>query len=299
MVLVVDDAQHADDGLAGLPRPSAVVRPAFPLFVRRAGPPRAAGQAAWAGRPADDRRCTSSRWTTRRWPTWSTVWSPGCPTASRTALVERAEGIPLFAVETVRALIDRDLVVPLGWPVRRWPDAAALDLDALGAPASLQALVAARLDALDGGGAAGASPTPASWGSRSPGEGRSACARGRTSTDLDDVLDSLVRKEIVALQTDRFSAERGQYRFVQAVVRQVAYETLSRRDRKARHLAVADHLAGLPDAGDEFAVVIAQHLLDAVDGVPRRRSWWRRVDRQGLHILGEGSGPGATGRCHR
>ena len=49
------------------------------------------------------------------------------------------------------------------------------------------------------------------------------------------------------VQTDRFSAERGQYRFVQSVVRQVAYATQSRRDRKARHLAAADHLAGLPD----------------------------------------------------
>ncbi len=36
----------------------------------------------------------------------------GLPAPARAALVERAEGIPLFAVETVRALIDRDLVVP-------------------------------------------------------------------------------------------------------------------------------------------------------------------------------------------
>ena len=86
------------------------------------------------------------------------------------------------------------------------------------------------------------------------------------AADIGDVLDSLRRKEIVTLQTDRFSAERGQYGFVQSVVRQVAYATLSRRDRTARHVAAADHLAGLPDAGDEFAVVIAQHLLDAVEG---------------------------------
>ena len=36
-----------------------------------------------------------------------------------------------------------------------------------------------------------------------------------------------VRKEILAVQTDRFTAERGQYRFVQSVVRQVAYATQS------------------------------------------------------------------------
>ena len=82
--------------------------------------------------------------------------------------------------------------------------------------------------------------------------------------DLDGVLASLVRKEIIALTTDRFSAEVGQYRFVQAMVRQVAYGTQSRRDRKQRHLVAADFLAAEPDAAD-LAVVIAQHLLDAID----------------------------------
>ena len=72
----------------------------------------------------------------------------------------------------------------------------------------------------------------------------------------------------MTLQTDRFSAERGQYRFVQLVVRQVAYATQSRRDRTTRHLAAAEHLAALPDPGDDFAVVIARHLLDAVESAP-------------------------------
>ena len=41
------------------------------------------------------------------------------------------------------------------------------------------------------------------------------------------------------------SPERGQYGFLQALVQRVAYETLSRRDRKARHLAAAE----LPRSG--------------------------------------------------
>ena len=52
---------------------------------------------------------------------------------------------------------------------------------------------------------------------------------------------------------------------MQSVVRQVAYGTLSRRDRKARHLAAADFLGSQPDPSDDLAVVVAQHLLDAVD----------------------------------
>ena len=72
----------------------------------------------------------------------------GLPGDARESLVARAEGVPLFAVETVRSLIDRDLVVPRGGQyVLASPE--TLDLDSVGAPASLHALVAARLDALD------------------------------------------------------------------------------------------------------------------------------------------------------
>ena len=81
--------------------------------------------------------------------------------------------------------------------------------------------------------------------------------------DFDAVVSSLVRKQILAVETDRFSAERGQLRFVQTVVRQVAYDTLSRRDRRARHLAVAAQLELGPRAEID-AAVIAQHYLDAV-----------------------------------
>ena len=38
---------------------------------------------------------------------------PGMPTAARAAVTAQAQGIPLFAVETVRSLIDRDIVQPI------------------------------------------------------------------------------------------------------------------------------------------------------------------------------------------
>jgi class 3 adenylate cyclase/tetratricopeptide (TPR) repeat protein len=180
---------------------------------------------------------------------------------ARTALVSRAEGVPLFAVETVRALIDRDVVVPRdGRYVSS--DSATLDLDAIGAPASLQALVAARVDALSADErhvVADASVLGAVF-SR---EG--LLALGNDPVRLDPCLESLQRKEILAVQQDRFAADRGQFRFVQSVVRQVVYSTQSRRDRKARHLAVADFMSDLPDADGDLAMVIGQHLLDAVD----------------------------------
>jgi tetratricopeptide (TPR) repeat protein len=80
--------------------------------------------------------------------------------------------------------------------------------------------------------------------------------------DMSGALASLVRKEIFAIESDPRSAEHGQYRFVQAMVRTVAYDTLARRDRKARHLAAARFLAEEPDA-DSIPAVLASHYLDA------------------------------------
>jgi hypothetical protein len=260
VVLVLDDAQHADDGLLDF-LDHLLTSAQAPIFVLALARPE-----LLARRPAlGTRRASVVHLDPLPDPVMATLVDglvAGLPAASRAALVARADGIPLYAVETVRALIDRDLVVPREG---RYVPAAAdadLDLDAIGAPASLQALVAARLDAL----------TPAErrvvTDASVLGESFTLdglLALGADPQDLQGVLESLRRKEIVTLQTDRFSAERGQYRFVQSVVRQVAHATQSRRDRTTRHLAAAEHLAGLADPGDDLAVVIAQHLLDAVD----------------------------------
>jgi class 3 adenylate cyclase len=183
----------------------------------------------------------------------------------RTELVQRAEGIPLYAVETVRALIDRDVAVPMGGRYVVDPgNAASLDLAALGPPASLQALLAARLDALpdaerrivQDASVLGMSFTQSGIASLTP-----------PGVDLDAALESLRHREILTVDNDPRSPERGQFRFVQAVLRGVAYDTLSRRDRRARHLAVADYLSAAPDA-DATAGVVAAHCLDALESMP-------------------------------
>ena len=259
VVLLIDDAQHADDGLLDfLDHLLATARAA--LFVLALARPELLDRRPDLG----GRRAT----VVRLEPLDHTAMGElvdglvvGLPSTTRVALVERAEGIPLFAVETVRALIDRDLVIARGG--RYVPaDGVELDLAAIGAPASLQALVAARLDALTveekkvviDASVLGVTFTR---------DGLVALASDPAG--LDPLLGSLIRKEILAVQSDRFSADRGQYRFVQSVVRQVAYATQSRRDRKVRHLAAAGHLAALTDRGDELAVLIAEHLLDAVN----------------------------------
>ena len=65
---------------------------------------------------------------------------PGLPESLRRQILERAEGVPLYAVETVRMLLDRGLLAQEGnrYVVRG-------DIEELDVPETLHALVAALL----------------------------------------------------------------------------------------------------------------------------------------------------------
>src|SRR5213076_1254224 len=89
----------------------------------------------------------------------------------------------------------------------------------------------------------------------------------RPEDEVEALLTSLVRKEVLSLQADPRSPEHGQYGFLQDLVRRVAYETLSRHDRKSRHLAAADQLSA-SFGEEEIAEVVASHLLAAYEAVP-------------------------------
>jgi len=187
---------------------------------------------------------------------------PGMPPGARAKITSQAQGIPLFAVETVRSLIDRDIVQPVEGVYR-----LAGDIGELAVPDSLHALLAARLDALDP--AVRRLVTDAAvLGSTFPAEALIAVS-GQQEPAVRAALADLVRREVLTVSADPLSPERGSYQFAQGMLRQVAYDTLSRRDRKARHLTVAAHLrAAFPGDGEEVADVIARHYLDALEAVP-------------------------------
>ncbi|MEJ7744996.1 MAG: hypothetical protein WKF73_22160 [Nocardioidaceae bacterium] len=186
------------------------------------------------------------------------------PTIGRTAVAARAEGIPLYAVETVRMLIDRDIVQPVEGVYRLVGDVGELSV-----PATLQSLLAARLDALDPDERRLVADA-AVLGGTFPAEALIAVS-DLPEQQVRRILAELVRREVLGVRADPLSPQRGHYGFVQTMFRQVAYDTLSRRERKARHLAVADHLQStFADQGEEVAEVIAAHLVDALDAVARR-----------------------------
>jgi class 3 adenylate cyclase/predicted ATPase len=187
---------------------------------------------------------------------------PGMPPGARSKITAQAQGIPLFAVETVRALIDRDIVQPVEGVYRQVGDVVELAV-----PDSLHALLASRLDALDPGVRRLVSDA-AVLGTTFPAEALITVS-GQDEASVRAALADLVRREVLSVSADPLSPERGSYRFSQQMLRQVAYDTLSRRDRKTRHLKVAMHLrAAFAGDGEEVADVIARHYLDALNATP-------------------------------
>ncbi len=209
----------------------------------------------------------------------------GLPPQVTDSVLQRAEGVPLYAVETIRMLVDRGHLVADGDHYR-----VAREIETLEMPETLHALVASRLDAL-----------PASQrtllqdagvvGSTFSMESLEAVSDA-TRSSLDDDLRDLVRKEYLFTNTDPRSPERGQYVFVQGVVREVAVGTLARRDRSTKHLRVAHYAEGLND--DELSGVVATHYLEACRSLAeadqsdelrdRALQWLRRAGERSLTL---------------
>ena len=170
---------------------------------------------------------------------------PQMPAPAKSAIAAEAQGIPLYAIETVRMLVDRGVVQPVEGSYQ-----LVGEIGELAVPDTLQSLLAARLDALSPEARRLVSDA-AVIGNTFPLEALVAVS-GLPRPQVEGVLLGLVRREVISLRADPLSPERGQYAFVQTMFRQVAYDTLSRRERKSRHLAVSDHLArAFPDGGEE------------------------------------------------
>ena len=191
--------------------------------------------------------------------------APDLPAPIVARILERADGLPLYAVETIRMLVSTGRLAQEGGRVTMAGSALGVDdLGALDVPPTLHALVAARLDRLS---AADRSilQDAAVLGQTFTLEALAAMS-GETAASLAPRLDPLVRREILTVETDPRAPTRGQHAFVQALVREVAYGTLAKRERRARHLAAARYLESLGD--DELAGVIASHFVAAYRAAP-------------------------------
>jgi class 3 adenylate cyclase/predicted ATPase len=262
VVLLVEDAQHADHGLLDfLDHLIDWVRD-LPIYVLVFARPELHQARPGFGAGRNRSTLTLDPLDTKSMDQLVDALVPSMPPSARSAITRQAQGIPLFAVETVRALIDRDIVQPVEGEYRLMGD-----LGDLAVPDSLHALLAARLDALDPD-VRRLVTDAAVLGTTFPVEALIAVS-GKDEAAVRAALAELVRREVLAVSADPLSPERGSYQFAQQMLRQVAYDTLSRRDRKTRHLAVAAHLrAAFAGDGEEVADVIARHYLDALNAAP-------------------------------
>ncbi len=204
---------------------------------------------------------------------------PGLPDDIRSQILDRAQGVPLYAVETVRMLLDRGLLVREGDVYQPTGPIESLDV-----PETLHGLIAARLDGLapeerrviqDG----------AVLGKTFFKQGIARVA-GLSEEEAEQILSSLVRKEVVSLQADPRSPERGQYGFLQDLVRKVAYDTLSKKERKSKHLAAAAFIEeGWTGEEDEIVEVVAAHYLSAYEAAPEAKDAGEIRDKAREHLV--------------
>jgi class 3 adenylate cyclase/tetratricopeptide (TPR) repeat protein len=165
-------------------------------------------------------------------------------TEARASLLERAGGNPLFALEYVRMLMD--------------------GVQETGAvPESIQALIAARIDAV-------------------PGRGRSllldASVAGtefwpKLLATIGSMPEAAVREDLTALvqrglvrPTPSTVEGHPAFGFTHDLIREVAYARIPRAERARRHLAVAEWLrAAFGDRYAERADLLAKHFATAYD----------------------------------
>ncbi len=179
------------------------------------------------------------------------------PAPAKERIISHAEGIPLYAIETVRALADRGALVE-----RDGALVLAGELGELDVPPSLISLLGARLDAL--------APderelvkTMSVFGGNFT-LAASQALSGLPAEFADAGLTRLVRKQVLSVRADPHSPDRGQYHFAQALLRTVAYDMLTKRERKALHVAAGEYLSrAFANDGEDVAEAVAAHYLQA------------------------------------
>ncbi len=258
VVLVFEDVQWADDGLLDFIEQLLEWSSASPMFILvLSRPDLAARPQGW---PAGRRGATVLQLEALADESMRELLQgvvDGLPPTAAERIISQAEGVPLYAIETIRALIDRGVVGEQDGQLVMHGELGELDV-----PATLGSLLAARLDALD--------PLErhlakamSLFGGAFP---RSAAVAlsDVPQDEIDRVLDGLVRKQVLVIRSDRLSPDRGQYAFAQGLLRTVAHGMLSRQERKPRHLAAAEYLReAFPNEGEEVAEMIASHHLEA------------------------------------
>ncbi|MGH7567168.1 MAG: ATP-binding protein, partial [Gemmatimonadota bacterium] len=193
--------------------------------------------------------------------------SESVPEVLREVVVGSAEGNPFYLEELIKMLIDQGVIQP---DPGKWR-IDARRLVEVRVPPTLTGIIQARLDRLS------------RW-ERVVLQRASIVGREFWSEAIDrmgeepkeavgQALESLRGKELVYRhESSQFEGD-AEFTFKHALLRDVTYESVLRRDRVGWHRAVAEWLVERSgDEGDRFAAVIADHFERA--GVPGEAAEW-------------------------
>ncbi len=179
------------------------------------------------------------------------------PTDLVDLIVERAEGVPYFAEEMVNWLIDQGVIEQAGDTWRF----AAHRLHATPLPATLQHLLLTRLSALG--------ESDRATLQRGSVFGRIFWTEGVAALGARDAataLASLQPRGFVVPQPQASLQGETEWSFYHALLRDVAYESILRRERATLHQTAARWLEDQAERAnrlDEFAGLLAQHWEQA------------------------------------
>jgi class 3 adenylate cyclase/tetratricopeptide (TPR) repeat protein len=155
----------------------------------------------------------------------------------RALVLEKAEGNPLFLAETARMVAGANG----GASLERVPD-------------TVQAVIAARIDALDTGQKRSLQRAAligrAFW--------RGALEALTPGDDVDALLDALLDRELILPEEHSTLKSERAYRFTHGLIREVAYSGISKAQRATDHRAFAAWLG--QQAADELPDIRAYHL---------------------------------------
>ena len=189
------------------------------------------------------------------------------PPAVVEAIIEHADGIPLFVEEVTRALTESRALSTRGAP-------GAADPTSLQIPSSLRDLLAARLDCLTPS-ARETAQFAAVLGKEFPYELLRVVA-GKAELALREDLQDLTAAGLVF---HRRGARSESYVFKHTLIRDTAYEAMLRGTRRALHQQVAQVLRErFPEIEAQRPEILAQHLERSGDTAHAIEHWHRAGD---------------------
>ena len=176
----------------------------------------------------------------------------GAPETLLATVLERAAGSPLYAEQLAAFVRERSL------------SAADMTLDESAIPPTIQALLAARIDALP------RELKPALLDASVIGRvfwsGAVATLEDGGSAPIAATLEALARRELTRQLVPSTMAGEAEYSFWHALLRDVAYSFLPRSARLAKHRAAAAWITERAGSGlTDLAEIVADHLRRALD----------------------------------